>query len=200
MPDRCEEDAERLLGEHFAPFADMVHDAVAIFYQEFGPYIHSFETWTQRGIIRDLIKDQMIDYCGSHSGLDYIRKGNITLFGGKNAFVWKVKKINDHLRIALNDTQACFDFNTNNPAQIPLFEDLHPTLLYLGWVPTENDPLHPPVYLVCNDERGKVKWARRLHPSPPPPVAEIEPTDPTAPAAPSRVRVKSSARRSASDG
>lgn len=200
MPDRCAEDAERLLGEHFSPFADMVHDVVAMFYQELAPFIHSFETWTQRGIIRDLIKEQMIVYCDTHPGLDYIRKRGITLFGGRNEFVWKIKKINDHLRIARNNTQACFNFDTNNPEQIPLFEDLDPTLVYLGWVPTENDPLHPPVYLVCNDGGGKVKWAIRLHPSPPSPTAEIEPAGPTAPAPPSRVRVKPNARRSASDG
>jgi hypothetical protein len=200
MPVRCAEDAERLLSKHFAPFADMIHEVVAAFYRDLGPYIHSFELWTQRGIIRDLIKERMIAYCDTHRGLDYVRKRGATLFGGHNVFIWKIKKVNDHFRVARNDTQACFDFDRNNSDQIPLFEDIDPTLLYLGWVPTENDPLHPPVYLVCNDESGRVKWAIRLHPTPPKPAIEIEPTEPSAPTAPSRVRVKRSARKSASDG
>jgi len=197
---RCQEDAEKLLGDHFAPFADMVLDVVALFYRDLGPYIHSFETWTQRGIIRDLIKERMIAYCDDHRGLDYVRRRGMTLFCGKNVFVWKIKKINDHFAIARNDTQACFNFDHNNADQLPLLEDIDPTLLYLGWVPTENDPLNPPIYLVCNNERGKMEWAIRLYPSPPASVTEIEPTEPSAPAAPSRVRVKRSARKSASDG
>jgi hypothetical protein len=105
------------------------------------------------------------------------------------------------LKIAPNDTQACFDFDHNRSAQLPLLEDIDPTLVYLGWVPTENDPLHPPVYLVCNNEQGTVEWAIRLYPSPPPPpAAEIEPTEPRAPDAPSRVRAKGSARKPARNG
>jgi hypothetical protein len=200
MAVRCAEDAERLLGEHFTAFADMVHEVVATFYNELGPYVHSFELWTQRGIIRDFIKERMIAYYDEHKGLDYVRKRNATLFGGHNEFIWKIKKLNDHFHVARNDTQSSFDFDRNNSEQIPLFEDLDPTLTYLGWVPTEDDPLHPSVYLICNDERGRVKWAIRLHPTPPAPAIEMHPTEPSAPAAPSRVRAKRSARKSASDG
>jgi hypothetical protein len=200
VPVRCQEDAERLLGEHFSPFADIVHEVVAAFYRDLGPYIHSFEIWTQRGIVRDLLKERMIAYCDANRGLDYVRRGNTTLFCGKNEFVWKIKKINDHFKIARNDSQACFDFDHNRNTQLPLLEDIDPTLLYLGWVPTENDPLNPPVYLVCNNERGEVEWAIRLYPSALPPAAAIIPTEPSAPDAPSRVRAKRSARKPASNG
>src|SRR3954447_13712043 len=114
MSIRCAEDAEKLLGEHFAPFADMVHEVVEAFYRDLGPFIHSFELWTQRGIIRDLIKERMIAYCEERAGLDYIRKRGATLFGGHNEFVWKIKKLNDRFRAARNDTQACLDFERNN--------------------------------------------------------------------------------------
>jgi hypothetical protein len=92
VPVRCQEEAEKLLGEHFAPFADMVHEVVATFFREFGAHLHSLEIWTQRGIVRDLLKEQMIEYCDTHRGLDYVRRCNATLFCGKNAFVWKSKK------------------------------------------------------------------------------------------------------------
>jgi transcriptional regulator with XRE-family HTH domain len=79
------------------------------------------------------------------------------------------------------------------PVQLDLFEEEAPTNIYVGYVPTENDPLNPPIYLVCNDDTGDIAWSIHLNGSAPPPSATLEPTTPTAPAPdsePRRVRVK----------
>jgi hypothetical protein len=72
------------------------------------------------------------------------------------------------------------------------------THLYLGYVAVENDPINPPVYLVCNNEAGAVAWNIPLNRRTPPPggllIPFVPPTAPT-PDAPRRIRVRPSAAK-----
>jgi hypothetical protein len=98
----------------------------------------------------------------------------------------------DNLHANTGKTQYSMDFDHQVPVQAELFEDAELTHIYLGYVATENDPLNPPVYLVCNDEAGEIAWNIPLNRTLPPPSAVVAPLTPTTPTpdAPRRIRVK----------
>jgi hypothetical protein len=197
MPVRCREEAEIVLGPHFEDFAAIVLESVRFYYEFYGERAHAHEPWTRCSIIRDEIKERLTAYCEATKGLQPFRDGNATYFGAHSKFALRIKKLFDDLRANTGKTQLSFDFDRQTPVPGELFSDADLTHIYLGYVATENDPLNPPVYLVCNNEAGGIAWDIPLTRRPPsPPGGEITPLPPTAPPdEPRRIRVKSNAEK-----
>jgi hypothetical protein len=196
MPVRCQKEAESALGDHFDTFWEIVTNSVRDYYEFYGARAHLHEAWTRCSIIRDEIKDRLTEFCDKTPGFQPCIDGNATYFGAHSKFLIRPKKLFDNLHANTGKTQLSFEYDHQIPVpvQLELFEEWEPTNLYLGYVPTENDPLNPPVYLVCNNEAGKVEWSILLNREPPPPSAVLEPPVPpsTGPEEPRRVRVKNS--------
>jgi len=194
MAVRCREEAETTFGAHFDALADMVTESVQLYYDFYGERAHTHESWTRCSIIRDEIKGRLIAFAEATKGFQVLREGNATFFGVSSKFTVRIKKLFDNLHANTGKTQYSLDFDHQVPVQVELFGDeLELTHLYLGYVATENDPLNPPIYLVCNDEAGQVEWSIHLNPTSPRPPVTLEPPVPIAPAPdtePRRVRVK----------
>jgi|GEM_PF-3575907 len=194
---RCQEEAERVLGDHFEAFADIVLESVRFYYEFYGERAHAHESWTRCSIIRDEIKERLTAYCEATKGFQPSRDGNATFFGAFSKFTIRIKKLFDNLHANTGKTQYSLEFDHQIPVQADLFDGTELTHIYLGYVATENDPLNPPIYLVCNDETGDIAWNIPLNRRPPPPGAVITPLPPSAPApdAPRRVRAKPNAAK-----
>jgi hypothetical protein len=194
MAARCREEAETAFGAHFETLADMVTECVRFYYDFYGERAHTHESWTRCSIIRDEIKERLTAFAETTKGFQVLRDGNATFFGVFSKFTIRIKKLFDNLHANTGKTQYSLDFDHQMPVQVELFGDeLELTNLYLGYVPTENDPLNPPVYLVCNNEMGQVEWSIHLNPTAPAPPQTLEPPVPFASAPdtePRRVRVK----------
>lgn len=200
MPPRCQEEAETVLGAHFLALADLVTDAVRFYFEFYGERAYLHEPWTRCSIIRDEIKERLTLFCAETPGFHPVFDGNATYFGAHSKFLIRPKKLFDNLHANTGKTQLSFDYDHQFPVpvQLDLFAEETPTNIYLGYVPTENDPLNPPIYLVCNDDTGDIAWSIHLNGSAPSPGATLEPTTPTAPAPdsePRRVRVKDAAQK-----
>jgi hypothetical protein len=194
MAVRCREEAESTFGAHFQALAYIVTERIRFYYEFYGERAHTHESWTRCSIIRDEIKERLTAYVEANKGFEVLRDGNATFFGVFSKFTVRVKKLFDNLHANTGKTQYSFDFDRQVPVQIEMFGDeLELTHLYLGYVATENDPLNPPIYLVCNNEAGQVEWSIHLNPTAPPTPATLELPAPVAPAPdtePRRVRVK----------
>jgi hypothetical protein len=197
MSVRCREEAESTFGDHFEALADIVTESVRFYYEFYGERAYTHESWTRCSIIRDEIKERLTAYAEASKGFEVLRDGNATFFGVLSKFTVRVKKLSDNLHANTGKTQYSFDFDHQVPVQVELFGDeLELTHLYLGYVATENDPLNPPIYLVCNSEGGGIEWSIHLNPTAPSPPATLEPLAPAAPAPdtePRRVRMKKEA-------
>jgi hypothetical protein len=147
-------------------------------------------------IIRDELKDRMTEFSDKTPGFHKCVDGNATYFGAHSKFLIRLKKLFDDLHANTGKTQLSFQYDHQlpMPVQLDLFEQLEPTNIYLGYVPTENDPLNPLVYMVCNNEAGEIEWSIPLNREPPPPSHVLEPpaVPPSGPEEPRRVRIKNS--------
>lgn len=201
MAFRCLDEGSETLGPHLSHWAGIVHEAFAEVYRKYGDDFHELEAWTKAGIIRDKIVARFRTYCEERSGLHPIRERNASYFGIDSKFLVKVKKFGAGFRVNLPQTGSAnlFDTQTSPLQDNELFESLDPTTVYVGYVPTENAPLSPPVFVVCKNDEGKVAWFIECEPPEPPPVIELEPTAPSAPPARVRVKVKKS-DKSGTDG
>ena len=192
MAVRCKEEAEKVFGDLFDTFAEIVRDSVQFYYRFYGERAHTHEPWTRASIIRDEIKERMTALAASTPGLTLLRDGNATFFGAFSKFTIRIKKLFVNLHANTGKTQYSLQFDHQEPVQVDLFGDAELTNLYLGYVATENDPLNPPIYLVCNDTAGEVAWSVPLHTRPPSGGAGVTPLPavPPTPPAPRRVRLK----------
>jgi hypothetical protein len=200
MPVRCREEAEKVLGPHFDDFASIVVESVRFYYEFYGERAHAHESWTRCSIIRDEIKERLTAFCDETKGFQPVRDGNATYFGAYSKFTLRIKKLFDDLHANTGKTQISFDFDHQTPVPGELFSDDDLTHIYLGYVATENDPLNPPVYLVCNNETGEIAWEIPLtRRAPPPSGGTITPLVPTLPPAdePRRIRVKPNVEKKA---
>jgi len=197
MAVRCKEEAEKVLGEHFDAFAEIVLESVRFYYQFYGERAHTHEAWTRCSIIRDEIKERLTAYSEATRGFQPLTDGNATFFGAFSKFTIRIKKLFDNLHANTGKTQYSFEFDHQVPVQAELIQDAGLTHLYLGYVATENDPLNPQIYLVCNNEAGEISWNIPLIRRLPPPGAVVTPLPPTttAPDAPRRIRVKDGASK-----
>jgi hypothetical protein len=194
MAVRCRGEAEATLGAHFEALADMVTESVRLYYDFYGERAHTHESWTRCSIIRDEIKEKLTAYAEATKGFQILKDGNATFFGAFSKFTIRIKKLFDNLHANTGKTQYSFEFDHQVPVQAELFGDeLLLTHLYLGYVSTENDPLNPPIYLVCNNELGQIEWSLHLNPTAPPAPATLEPPAPAPETEPRRVRVKKEA-------
>jgi hypothetical protein len=198
MPVRRQEEAEERLGRHFSAWAGVVLDSVQEAHDRFGAELHWMELWTQRGIVRDRIVANLIPVHDTTPGLHWWRDGNSTWFGAQNDFIIKPKKLDDHMRACVGDTQLSLEFNRNVPPPALLLDTAPATTLYLGYVPTVNRPLEPPVYLVCPSECGsKAEWVIPLAVMPPSGGVRL-PVEPLSPEpGDDRVRIRPGVRRRA---
>jgi hypothetical protein len=196
MPFRCQAEAESVLESYFDDFLQMVTESVRTYFEFYGEKAHLHEAWTRCSIIRDEIKERMTEFSERVSGFQKLVDGNATYFGAHSKFLIRLKKLSDNLHANAGKTQLSFDYDHQIPVpvQLDLFEQEEPTNIYLGYIPTENAPLDPPVYLVCNDDTGGVAWSILLNRRPPKPTITIEPpaAAPSGPEEPRRVRVRNS--------
>jgi hypothetical protein len=190
MAVRCRDEAEKILGPHFEAFATIVLESVQFYYSFYGERAHTHEPWTRCSIIRDEIKERLTAYCESARGLQPLRDSNATYFGVHSKITIRIKKLFDNLHANTGKTQLSFDFDHQVSIAAELFEDLDPTNIYLGYVATENDPLNPAIYLVCNNEVGEIAWNIPLTLLSPPPTTVINPSAPSSPDVPRRAHVK----------
>jgi hypothetical protein len=169
-----------------------VLESVQFYYEFYGERAHTHEPWTRCSIIRDEIVARLAIFCDGVKGYQLLREGNATYVGAHSKFTLRAKKLFDNLHANTGKTQESFAFDHQEPVQAELFGDGDLTHLYLGYVATENDPLNPAIYLVCNDSGGEVAWNIPLNRSSPPPGGGVVPlpSAPPPPPAPSRVRVK----------
>jgi hypothetical protein len=143
--------------------------------------------------LTSIIAERLTAYCEATKGFQPVRDGNATYFGVHSKFTLRIKKLFDDLHANTGKTQISFDFDHQTPVPGELFSDDDLTHIYLGYVATENDPLNPPVYLVCNNEAGGIAWEIPLTRRPPPPSGgEFTPLPSTMSPAdePRRIRVK----------
>lgn len=192
MAIRCKDEAERVLGDHFDALAAIVLESVQFYYEFYGERAHTHESWTRCSIIRDEIKERLTAFSEATKGFHRLTDGNATFFGAFSKFTIRIKKLSDELYANTGKTQYSLAFDRQEPVQPELFSDEELTHLYLGYVATENDPLNPPIYLVCNNEAGEVAWDIPLTRRSPPPGAGVTPLIPSAPTpdTPRRVRAK----------
>ncbi len=193
MAFRCKEEAEKVLVEHFDALSEIVVESVQFYYAFYGERAHTHESWTRCSIIRDEIIERLAAFCDGTKGFQMLREGNATYVGAFSKFTLRAKKLFDNLHANTGKTQESFAFDHQEPVQAELFEDASLTHLYLGYVATENDPLNPQIYLVCNNEAGEVAWSIPLNrPSPPSGghVVTLPLAAPVPPTTPRRVRVK----------
>ncbi|MEJ0012928.1 MAG: hypothetical protein WDM94_09920 [Bauldia sp.] len=165
------------------------------FYERFGPIMHSLEGWTRAGVIRDLAKTRFLALTIEDDGIRHHRHGNATSFS-VGRFNLRIKKLSAKLRARTNRTTASKNFDRNQGTM--LLDDQPSTNLYFGYAPTENDPQHPPMYLVCNDEKGKQAWEPIPVVLAGAAVTEITPKEETKPSG--RVRAKRDKKREAGNG
>lgn len=207
MPLRCRGDGERILGRHFTDFADIVQSGVDNLWNSYGSRVHLLESWTKRSIIRDEIVHLLCEYTDGVQEASWRRAGNATYFYYYDAFIIKVNKLSDFLFPNINSTEESRNYFTQ---QLDLFsaaeEDewsrtgstvhFEPTSIFLGYVPTENDPRNPQSYLTCFNDRGRLEWDIPLKKGggAPPPVTILTPSDG---GEPSRVRVRPAAAKKA---
>lgn len=150
MAARSQEHGEEVFKPHLERIAEFVHDATKEFYTVYGREIHSLESWTQASIIRDLIVKRMKAYCETTSGLQPIRDGNASYFGFDSKFLAKVKRLGVGFHPNVSNSQAALQFDSQEVPEFQgeLIEQVDATTVYVGYVPTVNDPLSPPVFLV----------------------------------------------------
>lgn len=192
MPVRCREEAETVFGDDLDALASIVLESVRFYYEFYGERAHLHESWTRCSIIRDEIKERLTAYSEATKGFQVIRDGNATYFGVRSKFAVRIKKLFDDLHANTGKTQLSMQFDRQEPMQAEMFSDEELTHLYLGYVAVENDPLNPPMYLVCNDGAGGIAWDIPLHNRPSGSSSKVEPFVPPAlpPEGPSRIRVR----------
>jgi hypothetical protein len=189
------------LGHLFANFADIVQQENDNFWREYGHRAHICEPWTKRSIIRD----EIVHLLGAFTdGLDeafWRRQGNGTYFYYFNEFIIKVNKLDDFLCPNINDSQISRAYFTQQPDLFCMEEQnglnvaiyLEPTTIFLGYVPTENNPRVPQSYLVCFNDRGALEWDIPLQKGPAP--APVETVPPVEGDEPPRVRMRPAAKK-----
>ena len=190
MTIRGRDEALAAFDKRKASLAKVFQDTFDEFYEKCGSIAVSLEGWTRAGIIRDLAKAKLIALAAEDDGIRCHRKGNATSFTFGGLFNLQVKKLTDKLR-ARARTKASRDFDRNQGTLV--LDDQPTTNVYLGHAPSENDPKHPPFFIVCNDENGRPAW----DPIPILPTAAVVAGEitPTAKPEKGRVKIKPSRKR-----
>ena len=96
-----------------------------------------------------------------------VRQGNVTYSNYYNEFIIKVNKLNDGLAPNVNGTFKSQGYFTQAPDLFAFAEmderertgsvtHMGPTTIFLGYVPTENNPREPLSYLTCFDDQGRL--------------------------------------------
>lgn len=195
MPVRSREEAILAFARVGEKLGRSFQDAMEEFYERFGPIVHSLEGWTRAGVIRDLAKEKFLILTIEDDGIRHHRHGNATSFS-VGPFNFRIKKLSAKLRARINRTKASKDFDRNQGTL--RLGDQPSTNLYFGYAPTENDPQHPPMYFVCNDEKGKPAWEPIPVVLAGAAVTDITPKEEEKPSG--RVRAKQDKKRAAGNG
>ncbi len=201
MPALSHDDGVETFGPHLADLADLTHASIQEFYEKYSQDFHELEGWTKASIIRDKIVTRLKRYCAEPSGLQPIRKGNASYFGFHSKYLVKVKRLGADFSVNLPATASSTLFDSQEwlVDQGELLEGLAVTTVYVGYVPTENAPLNPPVFIVCKNKQRKVAWVIECKPADPLVPDELAPRRPDSGAPPTQVKVKRS-HKSGTDG
>lgn len=201
MSVRCHDDGVETFGPHLANIASLTHAAIQEFYGKYGQDLHELEGWTKASIIRDKIVTRMNRYCAESPGLQPIRKGNASYFGFHSKYLVKVKRLGPNFSVNLPATMSStlFDSQEIPIEQGELLDASEATTVYVGYVPSENAPLNPPVFVVCKNKQRAVEWVIECEAPLPPPVEELASHRSDGSTPPTKVKVKRN-RKSGTDG
>jgi hypothetical protein len=199
MPVRPIEQARIVFAKHVNDVLVRVRSAHDRYLDRAGPVLSYLETRTKRGMVRDLIVDELRSWSDLAPGVQYFRSGNLTWFGFENNWIVRVKYVDDGFGVRVSPTEDSRAYNRNEiPESIAetLLDSAPATTLYLGWRTTENAPATPDVSLVCNNHLGELAWVWPLSGRGPHPELELPVPEQPAPAAVAgtRVRLKDSAK------
>jgi len=144
------DDGTEALGHFFDGFHEAVTEGVRDYYRDYAKWAAIHRLTTRRSIIRDHIVDRLRISVGEKPGVEVIGKHGTTLFGLVSKFVMKAHLLDKNMTIALNQTQHSMRFNENETQPtLPAPGFAGASSLYLGYVPNQNAPLEPQVFLVC---------------------------------------------------
>jgi hypothetical protein len=160
MSIRSREEAINALKLRSDVLVGIVHEAMVEFYAKCGSFSFILEGWTKASVIRDLTKDKLQRFADMDPGLQLVRRGNATSLRIDDAFLTRIKKLDDKKRARVSRTRASWRFDRNNGSGQASFDfnDRPLTTSYLGYVPNENNLLSPSVFFVVNNEVGKHAW------------------------------------------
>lgn len=194
-------EAELVFKKHSDGIYACVQEAISKYIIKFGAGLSHLETGTKRGMVRDLIVEELQSYAEKTSGVQFFKKGNLKYFGFDNNWHLKVKHIDERFRVGVSPTRDSRSYNKNIIPE-KIVGDIvgaEPTALYLGWNTTDNAPLEPQVSLVCNNENGSVEWVIPIAGKGLPPALEF-PAPETGDAPGTRVRVRKTAKTTEKNG
>jgi hypothetical protein len=157
---------------HLMPlFWEAVVCGVQDYYEKYQDTAHVHRSTTMRSIMRDHIVDRLRLLLDDRADVKVSDRNQTTYFGCCAQFRILVKKSDEEGLVELPKTQASFDFQCNE-GQYVLNPDVIPdiTNLYLSYVPNDDDPTQPSVFLICPCEEG---WLWRIEIEPP--VSDVVP-------------------------
>ncbi len=194
-------EAEKVFTKYSEGIFACVQEAISKYYLKFGKGLSHLETSTKRGMVRDLIVEELQTYAEKTSGVQFFKKGNLKFIGFDNSWYLRVKHINEKFRVGVSPTKDSRSYDRNIvPDKIAgNITGAAPTALYLGWHTTDNAPLDPQVSLVCNNENGSVEWVIAIAGEGLPPVFELL-TPETSGEAGTRVRVRKTTKTTEING
>lgn len=194
-------EAELVFKKHTDRIYVCVQEARSKYLEKFGSGLSHLETGTKRGMMRDLIVEELRTYAEETSGVQFFKSGNLKYFGFDNNWILRVKHIDEKFRVGVSRTIDSRSYNKN---VIPekIVGDIvgaPPTALYLGWNTTDNAPLEPQVSLVCNNENGHAEWVIPIAGEGLPPALKF-PAPESGDTPGTRVRVRKTAKTTEKNG
>ncbi|MEQ9565546.1 MAG: hypothetical protein RLN85_07000, partial [Pseudomonadales bacterium] len=130
------------------------------------------ETRTKRGIVRDLIVEELRSWADRTDGVHFFKNGNLKWLGFESNWIVRVKHSNEKFAVEPSPTNDSRAYDRNEiPDSIAetLMKSTPATALYLGWQVTENAPTTPQVSLICNNQFAEADWVWPFSGEGPPP-------------------------------
>ncbi len=202
MPVRPISAAKPVFEKHVNGLLACVHAAYDRYLDGAGAILSAMETRTKRGMVRDLIVEELRSYADRTSGVHYFRNGNLKWLGFENNWIVRVKHIDDKFAVEPSPTRDSRAYDRNEiPDSIAetLMSSAPATTTYLGWLTTENAPATPQVSLICNNRHAEAAWVWPLSGDGPPPSLHLPVPSiisPTPGSGGTRIVVKESAKPS----
>lgn len=180
MPIRSEAQARAELGELFPIFLTAVSAANSRMWKVLQEDMHCTSARSRANILCDWIGDALKKEMAGRPRVvnrDWYKTTSICV---DQNWIIRPHKVDASARVAVNDTQACFDFveNNMNGATFPGFPEAA-TVLYLGHSENLANPHRPDVVLCAPDGAGdEPAWTISLGAAEEPMFAEVTPESP----------------------